>query len=57
MATEPALQPIKNGWSAVGNGWAVHGASPDEARRKFDEALKRHAMIEGRPDATKTSQA
>ncbi len=57
MATELALQPIKNGWSAVGNGWAVHGSSPDEARRKFDEALKRHAMIEGRPDATKTSQA
>ena len=55
MATEPVLQPIKNGWSAVGNGWAVHGASPDEARRKFDERLKRHEMIKERTDATKTS--
>ena len=28
---QPGIEPIKNGWAALGNGWAVHGKTQEEA--------------------------
>lgn len=43
---EPRLEPIKNGWAAIGDSWAVHGATQEEALEKFQLALKRHREID-----------
>ena len=45
----PILTQAKNGWLARGDGWAVHGASQEEAVQKFEEAERRHQEIEARP--------
>lgn len=45
---ELVLVPIKNGWAARGEGWAVHGRTPEEARQKFYEAEERHREIDAR---------
>lgn len=49
---QPVMLPIKDGWAAIGDGWAVHGVSQEEARRRFEDALQRNRTIEARPDAT-----
>ncbi len=46
---EPILVPIKNGWAALGEGWAVHGRTQEEAIQKFREAEQRHQEIDARP--------
>lgn len=46
------LRPIKNGWAAVGTGWAVHGETEDEAVRLYHEAIERHKEIDARPIKT-----
>ena len=46
---EPALTPIKNGWAAHGDGWAVHAPTPEEAIQKFLEAVQRHREIDKLP--------
>ena len=46
---EPVLTPIKNGWAARGNGWAVHATTREEAIRKFREAEERHREIDAMP--------
>ncbi len=43
------LKPIKNGWAALGTGWAVHGETEEEAVRLFHEAIERHKEIDARP--------
>ncbi len=48
-ATEPELRPIKNGWAAYGDGWAVHGATREEAIQKYREAEEWHRMIDALP--------
>jgi len=48
-ASEPALRPIKSGWAASGKGWAVHGATREDATARFYEAVRQHRMIEARP--------
>lgn len=48
-AERPDLTPIKNGWAAHGNGWAVHAATPEEAIQKFLEAERRHREIDNLP--------
>ncbi len=45
----PRLTEIKGGWAAHGDGWAVHGATKDEAQRLFTEAQKRHQEIAKQP--------
>lgn len=45
---EPRLSPIKAGWSAHGVGWAVHGATREEAIRKYLEAERLHRQIDER---------
>lgn len=43
------VRPIKNGWAALsGEGWAVHGASKDEAVRRYHRAIERHREIDTR---------
>jgi hypothetical protein len=46
----PILRPIKNGWAALGRGWAVHAATEEEARRLFEEAARKHDEIMRRDD-------
>lgn len=46
---KPHLRPIKNGWAASGRGWAVHGATREEATERFYEAERIHRKIEVRP--------
>ena len=46
---KPALTPIKNGWAAHGDGWAVHAPTPEEAIQKFLEAEERHREIDKLP--------
>lgn len=48
----PRLKQIKTGWAAVGNGWAVHGATKEEAERLFTEAEHKHKLILERRDET-----
>jgi hypothetical protein len=47
--SEPRLSEIVNGWAAIGDGWAVRGATREEAVRKFREAEERHRRIMARP--------
>lgn len=42
-------KPVKGGWAALGNGWAVHGKTEEEAIRLYHEAIERHKEIEARP--------
>ena len=46
---EPRLTPIRNGWAARGDGWAVHAPSREQALRKFEEAERHHEEIDARP--------
>lgn len=46
--TEPVLTPIKNGWAASGEGWAVHGRTKEEAIQKYYEAEAQHREIDQR---------
>ena len=48
-ASEPILKPIKNGWAAFGNGWAVHGRTREEAIENFRKAEELHREIDARP--------
>lgn len=43
------LAPIKGGWGAYGDGWAVHGATQKEALWRFAEALQVHKKIAQQP--------
>jgi hypothetical protein len=57
----PKLRKIKAGWAALGNGWAVHAPSEDDARRLFLEAEQRNrAILERQPgdaDSQETKEA
>lgn len=46
----PRVEPVKNGWAAYGEGWAVKGRTPEEARERFAEAERRHKEIAERPE-------
>ena len=48
MAETPRIEPIKDGWAALGNGWAVHGRTQEEALERFEQAQKRHEEIDRR---------
>ncbi|QIN77836.1 hypothetical protein GBA65_04095 [Rubrobacter marinus] len=43
------IRRVKNGWAALGRGWAVHGDTAEEAERKYREAVRKHAEMEARP--------
>ena len=44
----PRVEPIKNGWAARGEGWAVHAPTRQEALERFRVAKERHEVIEKR---------
>jgi hypothetical protein len=46
----PVLCPIKSGWAARGNGWAVHAPTQEEALEKFRETEALRREILSRPD-------
>jgi hypothetical protein len=48
-ASDPILTEIKNGWAALGKGWAVHGRTKEEALQKYYEAEAKHHEIDQRP--------
>lgn len=44
--TLPILQPIYGGrWAAHGDGWAVHGATKEEALENYRKAEQRHREL------------
>lgn len=54
---EPRLLEVREGWAAVGEGWAVFAPSRQGAIEQFRFAEKRHAEIEGRPDPLEESSS
>jgi hypothetical protein len=46
---EPELFPITNGWAAHGDGWAVHGATREEALENYRKAEQRRHEILAMP--------
>lgn len=46
----PILRPIKSGWAAYGDGWAVHAETQEQAILQFREAEERHRIIMSRED-------
>lgn len=49
MSDAPRMKKIQAGWAAIGPGWAVHGATRDEALEAYWRAEARHREIEARP--------
>ena len=49
MTTDPRIQPVREGWAAVGHGWAVFASSPDAAIEKYQQAERVHREIEAQP--------
>ena len=45
---EPRLVPVKEGWAAVGNGWAVFARSRDSAVAAFEMATRKHEELADR---------
>ena len=45
------ISPIKGGWAAYGDGWAVHGETKRQALILFGLALERHKQIMLQPPA------
>lgn len=45
---DASLRQIKDGWAALGRGWAVFGATREEALRRYREAEARHDEINRR---------
>ncbi|NLJ38974.1 MAG: hypothetical protein GX432_09470 [Candidatus Atribacteria bacterium] len=46
---EPRLIKIVAGWSAHGDGWAVHASTKEAAIQKFKERKKFYEELKGRP--------
>jgi hypothetical protein len=42
------LEPVKGGWAALGDGWAVFAPTEDEAAQRFAEAERKHQEIDAR---------
>jgi hypothetical protein len=51
-ASAPHLTPIKNGWAAVGHGWAVFAPSRAEALDRYQEAERKHQELREREAVT-----
>ncbi len=45
---EPQLVEIKDGWAALGEGWAVFGKTPEDALERYLAADEKHAEIRAR---------
>lgn len=53
MTIQPTVEPVKNGWHALSRemNLAVFGATEEEARKLFHEAVAKDEEIRNRPDA------
>ena len=49
---EPRLVPVKEGWAAVGDGWAVFAHSRDGAVAAFEAAARKHEELASRTTST-----
>lgn len=45
---EPRLVEIKDGWAALGEGWAVFGKTPDDVLKRYVAAAEKHAELRAR---------
>lgn len=55
---EPRLvQQISDGWQAHGDGWAVYGATQEEALKNYWKAVQRHKEILALPPWYKQAEA
>jgi hypothetical protein len=43
------IRPVKSGWAAYGDGWAVHGKTKEEAIAAYHEAVSENTEIDARP--------
>lgn len=50
MEAPRRMARVKNGWTAYGDGWGVFGETEQEALRNYEEAIRRHAIIDRRGD-------
>lgn len=48
MSPKPEVVAIKGGWAALGDGWAVFGASEEEALLNYTKADERRKEIRSR---------
>lgn len=48
FASEPILLPVKIGWSAHGDGWAVHAPTREEVIQRFRERIALYHQIDRR---------
>lgn len=42
------LERVREGWAAIGDGWAVFAPTEDEAKDRFAEAERKHREIDAR---------
>jgi hypothetical protein len=42
------LERVREGWAAIGEGWAVFAPTEDEAKERFAEAERKHREIDAR---------
>lgn len=52
---EPRLVEVKDGWAALGDGWAVFGRTPADARKLFGAAEDKHAELRARTAEPQTA--
>jgi hypothetical protein len=45
---QPRIVPIKNGFAAVGDGWAVFGPTEKVAQERYEAAERQHEVIRSR---------
>lgn len=45
---EPQLVEIKDGWAALGEGWAVFGKTREDALERYVSADEKHAELRAR---------
>lgn len=54
---DPRFEQIKSGWAAIGEGWAVFGATREEALQSFRDAERLHEALVRRPEPKPIAQA
>ncbi|HUY07983.1 MAG TPA: hypothetical protein VMW80_00820 [Candidatus Dormibacteraeota bacterium] len=47
--TIPAIRRIRNGWLALGDGWAVRADTEAEAIHAYESRTRWHAEVDARP--------
>jgi len=52
VTIQPTVEPVKNGWHALSRDMnlAVFGATAEDARRRFNEAVAKDEELRSRPE-------